>query len=188
LAYLRHFYSCWIVSFGAVFFVWRDERTALSSEQAKSTFPNFRADISEFVRDADLNSRIGFTFFAKMFIVNLSDSKATVRSVYIETAEGSTRASAFGKGQLVRHKEIRIPRGVDAISMTQPVSDSIVDVLPSLNTEPLEKGSHREGWLKFKDFPDDFITQHFAFYVQDGYGTPHGPFSFSGEPEAGYFK
>jgi hypothetical protein len=69
--------------------------------------------------------------------------------------------------------------------MTTPVTMAVDDPLQSLNTEALVRGSHREGWLKFLEAPLDFSTEHFEFFIEDGYGKPHGPFIFSGRPEAG---
>jgi hypothetical protein len=173
----------------AIALAWRDEHSRLLVEIAKNSKPNFEVEVSEFVRNTGETSS-GTTYLARVAVVNTIDSPSTLRSVYMKTPvqKGNFRASKFGSAHLLRHKPTPIPTvvGEQVLSAERPVREVVKDVLPILNTEALCRGVHREGWVTFLEVPFETSDQEFTFYVEDGYGDPHGPFLLNIETEVGH--
>jgi hypothetical protein len=168
--------------FGGTFYVWNDKRKELLEEEAKNGKPKFKMDVSEFVLSGNLESQIGFTYYANTSVINVSPSKSTIRSVYMRTQEqtGKFKASQFVSCSFVRYIPVPVPFGLEG-TMTSPVTSHIKDGLHSLNTEPLERGHHKDAWLQFSDVPYTRDEKIFYFYIEDAYGDEHGPFQASTE-------
>jgi hypothetical protein len=171
----------------AIALAWRDEHAARMKEVAKNTKPNFKMDILELVRNVKLDSDVGSTFFANVSLVNISEARSTLRAVYLRNPATETRAKAqlFSHGNLIRRKRVETPFPLDG-EMTVPFTTVIVDLLSGISTVPLDKGTHREGWLKFPEVPFDGSKTGYRLYVQDAFGVEHGPFIPATELEAGF--
>jgi hypothetical protein len=169
------------------YLAWSAEYDKLEKEIEKNSKPHFTVDISEFVRNAGDLGSAGSTFFANISVVNTSISESSIRSVYIQTPveNGKFKASPFGFRDLVRHKVVPTPYGIEG-RMTRPVTDRIEDVLQRLILEPSIKGFHKQGWLEFPKVPFADKLQGFDLYVEDAYGDTHGPFRNLPEMEVGY--
>ena len=169
------------------YLAWSAEHDKLEKETEKNSKPNFKVEISEFVRNAGDLASTASTFFANISVVNTSVSESSIRSVYIQTPveNGKFKASNFGSHDLVRQKVVPTPYGIQG-TMTRPVTDRIEDVLQRLALEPLKRGVHKQGWLEFSEVPFAHISQGFDFYVEDAYGDTHGPFRKLPEMEVGY--
>jgi hypothetical protein len=172
-----------ILAFGLA---WKDEHAKLLTEQAKNAAPQLKIDVVELVR-TNLLSDKGFTYCARLFVSNTSSARTTVRRVFMRSRGDSKQymASHLKKVSLTRRAEVPVPPGVEG-TMTSPYETLMSDILSNLSTTPVERGVHVDGWLWFKDALFETSAENIEFFAEDSLGHPHGPFSFTGEMEAGY--
>jgi hypothetical protein len=177
----------------ASFLVWKDEHARLCEERTKNEKPKLIADVLQLVLNAEHGEKFGWTLFAKISILNPTTSPCSVPSVHVETPveEGRFWAVDFKRASILRHVEDKrtapyLPAGV--ISVTNPVKEIVTSCLQLLKDKALDRGVPREGWLAFTGVPYVSRDQTFNFFVRDGYGESHGPFTNKGELERGVIR
>ena len=165
------------------YLAWNEEHKKLQLEKARNARPEFRVNISSISHDITPKHEIswldaGNTYVAKMSVVNIRPSPASIQSVYVTIGGESKRFAAepFNKGQLC-WSENGISRKFSGQVVTPQIwkEETISDILPHL-AQPMAQGSHKDGWVRVTDLPSVADSGAFNFYVVDAYGESHGPF------------
>ena len=175
----------------AIALAWKDEHQKLEDEIAKNIKPIFTADITETVRDVSLDKEAyGRSLIANISIVNRSYAPSTIRSIYVTMPDhdGKFPASEYGSARIHTGKASPCPPGLGVIESTVPLDRTVLDALPRITATTLDKGIHIGGWVKFADVPYAYKGIRPQFYLVDGYGDIHGPFSPNDEFHGGLIQ
>lgn len=157
------------------FVAWKTEYEALALEIARNVKPNIKADIDVARRDP-----YNGLCFLHVHLVNTGEESVTIRKVDLidHTGNGRFAPVLFKKRLIAESEEVHITfsaneREISRTEFRLPVE--AVDILDSLRTSPLVKGSARTGWLAFQIpyFKNECSCPSLSLQMEDSFGVEH---------------